>query len=266
MTSTTADGSIVTPPYSMGSGLKRNLAAGLRLLALRRTAPDTFAIHGDQLLLLTALALGLYITGEYLRLEGPLEFSPHGLDSHLAATLVLIAGAYLVTRFLGTTDRFLAFAVPLMSIEPWFALVYGIIEATGAWRVSDGLLNAGRILGLLWYLLALARVAQASLPERSGRVPVAVAVILAASLLPSWWMPYADFWYSLDPEDEGPEVNVEDVYYAQPGMISAAVDALSPQRPGVVDLYHIGFGSYAHQGVFRREVGHVKDILDRGFR
>ena len=43
------------------------------------------------------------------------------------------------------------------------------------------------------------------------------------------------------------------------------MDDIAPQRPGVTDLYFLGFAGRAGENVFRREVGHVRDLMDRRF-
>jgi hypothetical protein len=45
----------------------------------------------------------------------------------------------------------------------------------------------------------------------------------------------------------------ESILYAEPARITAAAEALEPQRPGVTDVYYIGFAGDGSQRVFRRE-------------
>jgi hypothetical protein len=51
----------------------------------------------------------------------------------------------------------------------------------------------------------------------------------------------------------------------QPKMVEAALKALSPQRPGVRDLYFVGFAGYGNQDVFRKEVERVRELFDAKF-
>lgn len=253
-------------PASLRAGCKRNLIAALRLLTLRPLALQRFVLNGDQLFLMLVLTLGIYLIGEHLSLEGPLIFNSFGLASHLASVLLLLAGIYLVTRLLGSPALFLALAVPMASIEPWLALVYASIEGAYAGGMNESLYAPAHTLLFVWYVVAWIRAARLALPERTARVPATVGILFAASLLPLWWNPYSDFWYSTAAIDDPTEqINVEDVYYAQPDRLARALEGIANQRPGTIDLYHIGFGGYAEQGVFRREIGHVKQILDQRF-
>src|SRR5947207_695758 len=43
----------------------------------------------------------------------------------------------------------------------------------------------------------------------------------------------------------------------QPQLLQEAINALDPQRPGVRDLYFLGFAGYGDQDVFRKEVERV---------
>ena len=62
-----------------------------------------------------------------------------------------------------------------------------------------------------------------------------------------------------------PGLNVEQVYYAQFRLMSRATRALAEQRPGVADLYFVGFAGDAHQDVFLREIRSVRTLFDERF-
>ena len=60
-------------------------------------------------------------------------------------------------------------------------------------------------------------------------------------------------------------VNVEQIYYAQYRLIAKATRGLAPQRPGVTDLYFVGFAGDAGQDVFLREILSVRTLFDERF-
>ena len=62
-----------------------------------------------------------------------------------------------------------------------------------------------------------------------------------------------------------PGLNVEQVYYAQFRLMAKAARALADQRPGVPDLYFVGFAGDAHQDVFLREIRSVRTLFDDRF-
>ncbi len=60
-------------------------------------------------------------------------------------------------------------------------------------------------------------------------------------------------------------VNVEQVYYAQYRLIAQQIRALAPERPGIPDLYFVGFAGDAQQDVFMREIHSVHRLFDDRF-
>lgn len=61
------------------------------------------------------------------------------------------------------------------------------------------------------------------------------------------------------------EVNFSEVLRVQRRMLLTQARALSPQRPGVTDLYFIAFGGEARQDVFLSEVRFARNLFDRRF-
>ncbi len=61
------------------------------------------------------------------------------------------------------------------------------------------------------------------------------------------------------------ELNLEEIYYAQQPLLRQATASLLRQRPGVTDLYFVGFAGYAYEDVFLREVEYSKKLFDERF-
>jgi Peptidase C13 family len=60
-------------------------------------------------------------------------------------------------------------------------------------------------------------------------------------------------------------VNVEKVYYAQFQLLRNATHDLTEQRPGIPDMYFVGFAGDASQDVFLREIRSVHTLFDDRF-
>ena len=60
-------------------------------------------------------------------------------------------------------------------------------------------------------------------------------------------------------------IDAESLLHGEAAGISTAAAALAPQRPGVPDLYLLGFAADATQGLFRREVDLVRSLFDERF-
>ncbi len=264
--SAVSDGAQTTKPGLLRA-LMRNLSAGLGLALFRRRQVRQFVVSADQLLLLAVLAVVLDCASDYLLLSGPSWFNPIALSYAGTGLLLLLVGAYLTARLQGQPASALTLLVLLLSMDPLFIAVSGLVE------LSMGYAWAGQVgwylyLGaFVWVVVAWLRALRVAFPAGHWKTGLSMVVMCSTAILPFWWLPQQRFWYPDDLEGEAQafgyeSLDVEAAYYRQPALVQAAVDALEPERPGVVDLYHIGFGSYAEQGVFRREVLHVQDILD----
>lgn len=62
-----------------------------------------------------------------------------------------------------------------------------------------------------------------------------------------------------------PSIEREDAFHAQAGLFEAAVAQLKPQRPGVEDLYFVGFAGYASEDVFYKELRVIAPLMDERF-
>ncbi len=69
--------------------------------------------------------------------------------------------------------------------------------------------------------------------------------------------------------DTGPETPMlklsQAVFESQQRMLAAQLDAIAPERPGVVDLYAVTFAPYADVDVFMRESAVVASVMESRF-
>jgi hypothetical protein len=65
--------------------------------------------------------------------------------------------------------------------------------------------------------------------------------------------------------DPALQIRVKAALPRQPQLLQEALHALAPQRPGVRDLYFVGFAGYGDQDVFRKEVERVRALFDQEF-
>ncbi|MEM9684949.1 MAG: hypothetical protein AAF942_16880, partial [Pseudomonadota bacterium] len=68
-----------------------------------------------------------------------------------------------------------------------------------------------------------------------------------------------------DIEAKGPRINVEKTYYSQFRLLREATRGMAKQRPGVPDLFFVGFAGDAKQDVFLREMNSVRSLFDDRF-
>jgi len=92
------------------------------------------------------------------------------------------------------------------------------------------------------------------------------ALFLAFVLL----FPRAELWVAdeEDPDEAmpaGPSIIDESILHRQQTLLDERLDALAPERSGVVDLYFVGVAPYAPQDVFVRELASVQKLFDARF-
>ena len=121
-------------------------------------------------------------------------------------------------------------------------------------------------LPLLWSLMAAARLLWRHTPPRPRRL--AGALLLCAGLGLQHWLQPARHWF----EEQAPEqaalaplALTQDVWEAQPRLLHSQLQALQPQRAGVVDVYAITFAPYADEDVFKRESALVAALMEQRF-
>ncbi|MGH6620464.1 MAG: C13 family peptidase, partial [Alphaproteobacteria bacterium] len=78
-------------------------------------------------------------------------------------------------------------------------------------------------------------------------------------------------WYTLpatsnESESDGyGRISVESIYYGQYSLMDAALDKVARQRPGIADIYFVGFAGDASQKVFLKEARSVGQLFDKRF-
>lgn len=60
-------------------------------------------------------------------------------------------------------------------------------------------------------------------------------------------------------------IDIEKVMYSQHDMVDKALAKLSPEVPGVPDLYFVSFGGYGEEDVFMKEVRYSAKVMNRIF-
>jgi hypothetical protein len=117
------------------------------------------------------------------------------------------------------------------------------------------------------------RAAAASLaPQRPHfwlRSLVAAAVLASPLWFANALLPDEGWWQSPQqaaPRDARyPSPASEAALAAQPQLLADAIDGLDDERPGLTDLYFVGFAPYAAEDVFRKDMEVARDLFDDRF-
>lgn len=247
--------------------LARNLAAGLRLalfLPVRRLA---FRADVPQLLALLVVSALVDIAADAMRYGGSGVFSWYGLGSEVGSGGILLLSAAVLA--LVHRDRSLTLAIPVIALAafPLLQIANGLPWASmgvpAAWvgPVEDAV--------LVWILATLVRIAWVAFEYRGSRrlVHSALAgVLLAAPIFfSSWFMP-VEPWFApvgsgvADPNLPNPAS--EPVLTEQARILDDALADLDDGRPGVTDLYFVGFAGDPAVPAFRSDVNAARAVMD----
>lgn len=117
---------------------------------------------------------------------------------------------------------------------------------------------------LVWAVAALLKLLVHGQARRSPRHHLAGWVVVAVMGV-AYLSPGMQTWYPERPEvADAPADDFEltqELMEAQPGLLAHQLQQVPPQRPGVIDVYAVGFAPYADEDVFRRESGMVMSVM-----
>jgi len=247
------------------ASLARNLVAGLRVALFLPVSRLAFRVDLTQLLLLFVVSALLDMARDALRVGPDRVFSLLGAGSEFFSAGVLLAIAALIA--LAFQQRRIALSLPVIVLASLPAVQVALeLPSALAFALPP---REERILGdvlLVWAVVVLIRCAALVLDVRRGRRIVAA---LASGLLlatPIWFSPALspnDPWFVPAPqEQDGVNAGAEPVLATQAFLLDQLLGKLEDERPGVTDLYFVGFAPYGTQDVFRKDVEAARDVMD----
>jgi hypothetical protein len=261
----------MTPLFNLST----NLHNGFRLAFFGRSDLERFIIQRDQFLLLLLLDLLLEIGFGYLLYLPAPEFQIYALPVYTFELGCFLITVWLIAKLIRRENAALQIGVVIYSLAPVLILLqtasrylnereFEVWPDLGLWI---GRLAAGYLLILLGRALWLV----------CGRWPATAVgmmlVLLSAGPADSWFADYRDFWYPPeeqeeqggDPYERYKALDVETLLYRQPALLDETLSRLRPQRNKHVDLFYVGFASFATEDVFSIEVDYIKRLFDERF-
>ncbi|MBW8463792.1 C13 family peptidase [Acidovorax sp.] len=256
-----------------------------------------------QLLVLSLVSAGLLVAASRLEVVGPAQFNLRGWLTPMWSCLVLLwlawwamapaqraaassavasAGVPAPTGGLAAWYVLTAWA-PLAPLLVLYALMATAVHRPGLW---DGTV-AGIVFWvaygvlMLWVLATLVVVSARFIQSRwrTAAFSAAMAAVIGVGM---WqfqdqpWEPDVQAMVDASAEtaaaaDEAqapepvPLALTQAMFEEQQTLWQQQVDALAPERPGVVDVYGLVFAPYADENVFRRESTMVSSLLQERF-
>lgn len=236
----------------------KNLLAGLRVAVLRRPSLAEFSVSVEQLVLLSLVYLFTCFAADFVVAGRNGYFDLAALPNALFLVLTLLLVGHLLARLEKDPEFTLALPVVLLSAVPLPALAVislSLLENKWAWYL---------------YIVWAVAITLAGLVVLTGRRPArlgfGVAPVLILALASQLLLPRDALWVASEDEDlQKPSITREEIFHAQSALFEQRLENLKPQRPGVIDLYFVGFGGDAGLDVFMREVRAAQAVIERRF-
>ena len=255
----------------------KNLIAGARLALMLPVRRNAFGISIDQAVLLVLVSLVVSGLAEFALTAPPRTFNSYGLGYGAAECLTFFFGLYLIARIQGVGSSATDLVVILSSVTPVVAPAMVFLLWLGDRADTPASIGAAvgtaltAVAAVVWIMAIFVRAFRLVFTIRIRRVVFLILGFLAIFYGTLVGVPEERLWYSAEAtqyeEEDDPyeRINIENTYRAQRDLLNDAFAGLLPQREGTTDLYFAGFGSYAYEDVFLKEVRIVRELFDERF-
>lgn len=252
------------------SALARNLLNGIRILFFRPAAARFhYSLHQIVLLLIVGVALSIVV--DYLRYLPNPQFNRNALSGETLALAGLLFVAYLVAVSMRDGTAGLRFLVQVYSTAPFMYVITVLLQYSRSVEPLTDIAVQWAVYGMgtVWFLAVVVYILHTLSGRRLRRTALYAASYVAVVMAPPFFLWSGDYWYPRWSERETvsafDKINQEQLYYAQPVLMEGAMRTLAPERPGITDLYFVGFGAYASEDVFMKEVQYAQGVFDERF-
>ena len=243
----------IVEPRRFWPALRGNLFAGLRALLFRRVTPSDFEVTFEQVAALFGVALVVAVVLDRVGATPDDQLVPANLYTWSALALIGLWACALIARVSKPRVETRALLVAALSTAPWALIVACACSFVPALSDSSGLLLIVAVLIVLWGSVCIVRAVCGSL-----KVPALIvigATVVVVGLVDNYLYFDPHLWEQVAADDDESTgwQDAEATFYDQPGLIDESLRKLAPERPGVTDLYYVGFAGDGDQRVFRRE-------------
>lgn len=242
--------------------LYRNLVAGARLALFLPVRAHDFRAEAVDYASLVAFNFGLWLIVAALRTGMAGEFDNAAIAIYLAGVPLVLATALVVARIFRAPERLLLIAVALTASDSLFELIALALPTLAAW---SGFARAALLLLLAWLWAASVRAVVVCAGTQRPQVLKGTLAVTAMIAIAFFAFPRTDVWTEA-PEEPAPDPLTEErIFHLQGELIERALAAIQPGRPGVPELYFVGFAPDASEDVFLKEMRFVRRLFDERF-
>lgn len=249
-------------------GLARNLAAGLRLALFLPVDRYGFRVSPGDFVLLCAFNLLAWLVAGMLRAGFPGYVDFGALPVALAEIPLLLLASTLIAYWYGRRELMPALALLLVAPAALFEFASALIVLALPYVSEGGQYDAqltAYSVYLLWSLAVSLRALWVAAGWKARPFVWSSMLLGALLLLPLYFMPRTELWLPEDENADQPSIAQEELFHAQDGMLDAHLAALQPQRPGIADLYFVGFAPEGTEDVFGKELHTVSRLMRERF-
>lgn len=243
--------------------LVRNLVAGARLALFLPVRADHFRASPQQFALLAAFSFALWIAAAALRAGFEGDFDPAAIAVYLSTVALVLATALLVALPYRAPERLLLVAVALAASDPVFELAGLALPA-----IADlaGHARSVYLAFLGWGWLVSMRAVVVCFGWRRPPVFLAALAVTAMTAIAFYLIPQSDVWLPPQEEEEAAAgLAQERLFHLQGQLIERDLGAIEQGKPGLPELYFVGFAPDASQDVFLHEMRFAKGLFDERF-
>ena len=249
--------------------LLHNLRLGLALAFFQPVLLRQFRVSLAQVALLVLLDVALDFLLDYVRAGWGASFNIYGVSHTALAVLLSIVAWSLLALWHKRAPTLTALLVLAGATVPIFYIVDILLVVIGI----GGYSNYGWIQFIAWYvilgwnLVVMFRILRLVLVPTRWRAALATSGYALIAIVPLILLPQQPLWLPSAKVEGSPRerINAEQVFDAQSGLIEQEKRNLLRQRPRRTDIYFVGFGSYAFEDVFMKEVRTIRTLFDTRF-
>jgi hypothetical protein len=251
------------------NGLGRNLVAGLRLALFMSVGRSAFRISAAQLVLIVLVSAAIDIDADWVRAPHDARFSVLGLHGELFALGLLTLSSALIATLRRDRDVYLALPIVVLASFPAIQIVHLLPSLPGAAAVSGVTRTVFEYAVLAWMLIIAVRAVYVCIDAQRRRRRVFAVCGGVLLIAPLWFAPFAgplDPWWrefdSVQSNRDAMSPASEPVLAAQDFIMDRALDRLDDERPGIADLYFVGFAPDARRPGFVSDVDAAQRVMD----
>jgi hypothetical protein len=244
------------------AALYRNVLAGARLALFMPLRAFDFRVSALDYSLLVAFNFVVWIVAAALRTGAEGEFDTAAPAIYLASIPLVLVTAMTVAAVYAAPERLLLIATALTASDALFELVALVVPSIA---VASGFPRLAILLLLAWIWATAVRAVVVCAGAQRPQVLKGALAATAMIAIGFFAFPRTDVWNEPVDADEPAPLADERLFHLQGQLIERALDAVQPGRPGVPELFFVGFAPDASQDVFVNEMRYVRRLLDERF-